>query len=85
MIRLKTKQTNVTNFYVFIFVLEKMTKLKRQRARKKFNYSTNRRRVRDKREKNSKFNVKVRQDVNCLNERGVGSFTMFCQTVQVSL
>ena len=36
-----------------------MTKLKRQRARKKFNYSTNRRRVREKREKNTKFNVKV--------------------------
>ena len=54
-----------------------MTKLKRQRARKKFNYSTNRRRVRDKREKNSKFNVKVRQDVNCLNERGGGVLLCF--------
>jgi hypothetical protein len=36
-----------------------MTKLKRQRARKKFNYQTNRRRVRDKLQKNTKFNVKV--------------------------
>ena len=82
-------KTNKHNYflyidYVFIFVSEKMTKLKRQRARKKFNYSTNRRRVRDKREKNSKFNVKVRRDVNvCM--KGGGSFTMFCQTVLISL
>ena len=36
-----------------------MPKLKRQRQRQKFNYSTNRKRVKNRMEKNTKFNIKV--------------------------
>ena len=36
-----------------------MPKLKRQRARQKFNYNTNRKRVKQRMEKNEKYNVKV--------------------------
>merc|ERR1712029_876581 len=37
----------------------KMTKLRKQRRRKKFNYGRNRKRVRKQQEKTTKFNVKV--------------------------
>merc|ERR1740128_1297501 len=36
-----------------------MPKLKRQRQRQKFNYSVNRKRVKNRMEKNTKFNIKV--------------------------
>ena len=36
-----------------------MTKLRKQRRKKKFNYGVNKKRVKQKQEKNSKYNVKV--------------------------